>query len=386
MFSRGGSGLGTDSDYLGGFNPDAGMLQNIDDGDANLMMDLSDDDENLENYTTHMSDDDDALGTGADEIKNLDLIIFPVSEAPLEYNNQGKFRLKVQNVPHEFISIPPHVMKAVSQYNEEMSKQKAGICIQPCIPLLVHMSPIVSLFSSVAVLQKGQTPPVGGIPRAWHARYTSFQYSMYQLKMLYICVTEGLIPFKQGTFSNDDLEKVKNEFDHQTKIMDHLQNERLDQLYEHAVKEGVNSNNIMKDFIDLMESYALQLIHLYEYLIWTVAVAPRCNMKLEFLLTPHEKPILSQLIPSEKARAEKDVNEFFNFKLKLRLGQEEQNAKNGVENTDVRPREMLVQDSVLKSTSARYKELIPLRTLYEYFFFLDADGILTKNQWHWSPQ
>jgi len=376
MFSRGGS-----DNYFGvpDLDPNGGML--LDEEEEAESMDI-DSDNDYDNLMDAMNED--ALGTGGDEIKNLDILIFPSSKAALEYNNQGQYRLLVTSIPFDFVSIPPEIMKALSHYDEEMSKQKATICAQLCMPGLVHASPLESLFSSVAVLPKGQKPPPGGINRAWHKKYTSFQHSIYQLKMLFISVTGGLIPFKEGTFSDEDMQKVMNEFEHQTRVMEMLQNDRLDTIYNTAVVVGTDPNHIMQEFISLLEKYSYQMIHLYEYLIWTVAVAPRCDLPLEAILTPMELPVLSALTSAEQNRAKRDVNEFFNFKLNMRISQEKENASKGEENTDVQPREMLTQNSATQPSNAKYKELIPLRTLYEYLFFLDTDGILTKNNWHWN--
>ena len=170
MFSRGGS-----DNYFGvpDLDPNGGML--LDEEEEAESMDI-DSDNDYDNLMDAMNED--ALGTGGDEIKNLDILIFPSSKAALEYNNQGQYRLLVTSIPFDFVSIRPQIMNALSHYDEEMSKQKASICIQFCMPGLVHASPLESLFSSVGVLPKGQKPPPGGINRAWHKKYTSFQHSI----------------------------------------------------------------------------------------------------------------------------------------------------------------------------------------------------------------
>lgn len=354
--------------------PNSGMLQ-ADAYHELEPMDQSEEEEEVE----------DALGTGADEIEHLDLLIFPASKAPLETNDKGQFRLRVEHIPINFVSIPPHVMKAVSHYDDEMSKQKATIASHACMPGIVHTSPMVSLFSSVAVIPAGQRPPPGGIQRAWHNKYTSFVFSMYQLKQLFISVTGGLIPFNKETFNEEKMQKVFNEFEMQVKIMNRLQDEQLDRIYTKAVEPGTAPDYMMHEFIALLEKYSFQLIHLYEYLIWTVAVQPRCDMPLEALLTPMDLPILSQCSPQEQQRCKEDVNMFFNYKIAIRDAQEAENTAKGVESVDIRPNVVLVKDSATQPTSLRYKELIPLRTLYEYFFYLDTDGVLSKYNWSWKP-
>lgn len=385
MFSM---GDGDDGGYFGipDLIPNSGMLQ-----EDSYDNDSEEEEEEEEGGVEKMDEEEeDALGTGADAIANLEVLQFPESKAAMhmESTHAGKFRLRAESIPIHFVSIPPHVMKAYSSHKEQMSKQKAYIASHSCMPGIVHTSPLISLFSSVAVVPPGQKPPAGGIPRAWHNQYTSFVYSVYQLKQLFsLIVAGGVIPFDPNTWNGEKMEHVINEFQHQIKVMEELQNERLEIIYETAVKPGTDPDAVMHEFISLLEKYSYQLIHLHEYLIWTIAVEPRCDMPLETILTPAtEIPLLAQCTEQEQERIKEDCNMFFNHKVYMRREQERENRANGVENVDATPAVQLMTNSVMQETPLRYKQLIPLRTLYEYLFYLDTDGVLTKHNWRWGPK
>jgi hypothetical protein len=127
-------------------------------------------------------------------------------------------------------------------------------------------------------------------------------------------------------------------------------------------------------------------VHLLEYVIYSIAIEPRApDMPLEAVLTPITKPSLEACKPEQQKLAVHDVVEFFNFKHQLRKEQEADNASKGIDNSDVLPIVQLTHNSAAQATNVKYKNLIPIRTLYEYLFYLDADGILTKNKWEWSP-
>lgn len=356
----------------GFLQPDAGENEKVIDA-----MDLSDDEKKEE-------DEEEGSVPLSEQVKNTTVLAFPQAQPPLESNGQGQVRFKADHIPLHFHSVPPNILKGLQANEELMAKLKSSIAMYPCMPLIVHVSPILLLFSGKAVLPKGQERKV--VQRAWHDQFTSFSQSAYKLKQLLALLINGAIPFDPTTFGPQHMEQILNEFELQTHMMEQVQDEALDSLYQDAVKPGSNGTYIMQQFMEVLELFSFQYVHLLEYVIYSIAIEPRApDMPLEAVLTPMTKPSLEACKPEQQKLAVHDVVEFFNFKHQLRKEQEADNASKGIDNSDVLPIVQLTHDSAAQATNVKYKNLIPIRTLYEYFFYLDADGILTKNKWEWSP-
>lgn len=323
---------------------------------------------------------DDPLGTGTDEIKTVGLLRFPDSNAPIQVNAAtGKFRFNSESIPFEMKSTNAMVMKALGSNDEETGKQKAAITLQPCIPLVVHGSPLVLLFSS----KDCSSAPGQNGGTAEKSRYMSFTKAAYQLMQLYVVCIDGLIPFPPH-FGPNELAHAQKEFSRQMRLMEQEQNKAIDRLFLEAINVGpTGKSQVFAAFITLMENYALQFIHLFEYFLHTCLIQPRCTLPLEAILTPNDKPNLSDCILSERGQILKDTHDFFHYKALMRRTQEEDNAKQGRANTDATPRVLLRPENMLKQVpeSDLYRGYIPFQTLYEYFWFLDSDGILTSNKW-----
>lgn len=317
----------------------------------------------------------------------VELISFLEAQPLLEDNGQGRVRWMADAVPPSVVSVAPHVMNALSAYTDEMSKHKAAIMLHPCLPMIVHSSPMVSLISGVAVVPPGQEKQKQ-LPRPWHPRYTSFVYSAYQLHQLYLLAKHGCFPFP-SEFTQERQRQICSNHQRQIEMAEELQNSRLDALYRRAVAEGNDAKDaVMHEFIALMESYCHHYLHIYEYTLHALLVEPRCQLALEHVLTPSNmSPSLDMCLPEVRERVLEDCNTFFNHKIQTRVEQEAEILKRGEQLVDARPLVQMPVNSARQPCPPHllFRGYLPLRTIYEYFWFLDADGVLSKAQWSWEP-
>jgi hypothetical protein len=346
-----------------------------------------------------MEDDNPCLANGGEEEEDAG-IQFPPPAPLIEHNADGtQFRFIADRIPSTVSSITPQIMKALASYKEATAKQKAAIAWQPCMPLPVHASPLVSLFENKYVLAKGQqTAAIQHRP--YKEKYMPFMRSCYQLHQLIWAFNSGLIPF-HPSFTEKHLRLARIEYQHQQKRLEYLQNQRLDDLYQKATGGGaggggaiVGMRDIMREFVSLLESYSLQYIHLMEYFIYTCLIEPHAGalhgLPLEACLTPNVFPVLSECgTRTQQQEIIQEVVEFFKHKVTRREEQERQNAASGVQNTDAAPLcqlhygtiEAIVQANGIPPNGGQPVELyggyMPFSTLYEYFCFMDIDGVLT---------
>lgn len=293
--------------------------------------------------------------------------------------DRRQFRFLADRIPVSLPSIAPPVLKAMATLTEATSKQKAGIAFHSCMPMPVHGSPLVSLFANKFVLPKGQTATLQ--QRPYKDKYVSFMFSCYQLQQLKLACLNGLIPFHPSITERKML-AAHVEYLHQIKLIGTVQDNALDALYAKAVNGvAVSMVAIMNEFITLLESYSLQYIHLLEYFIHTCLVAPH-GIPLEACLTPNETPPLALCGAQQQQTILDDLILFFKHKVSYRAEQEKRNVVDHVSDIDASSTTKLNIDAIEPIVKGRTQELyngyIPLSTLYEYFCFLDCDGVLNS--------
>lgn len=373
--------------YSGGGTEEYFGLPDLVPADGGLQLDKDSDGEDQKDMEVDQVEENDPRlyeehlnGTIVDAIE---VIVFPTPAPHFEYNvANGTCQYQRPYIDNSILGLPPQVLQALAGYTEEMEKQKAGVCMQPCIPLIVHRSPIVSFFEGAKVFEKDRKAP----PAVWKPKYVSFVTSAMQLHQFYIACMGGL--FKLHVDVVPKLEQINTEFELQLRNMETVQNKRLDDIYSAAATRS--SNETMADFISLFENYAFQYLHLYEYVIYACLIAPRCDLPVDAILTPHDTPNLSDALASERNDILTQTAVFFRFKAQIRANQEADNARQGVESTDAMP--IVAMDPETLAINRQncgaliYRELIPLRTLYEYFCYMDCDGALRKANWTWDPR
>jgi len=322
------------------------------------------------------------------DVSAQELIVFPEPEPHLEHDYKGSMRMQREYIPSDFLSIPPHVMNALSRLKEEMSKQKAVIMMHAVLPIIVHSSPLMSLFSSTPVLPPNVPMPKEGVPRIWIPTYTSFVYSAFQLHQLYLACIGGLIGFSSNVTA-EMVSMTKAAFQRQLEMAESVHNDELDALFRDAASGEHKADDIVARFIDQMQRYALQYVHLFEYVIHSLVIAPRCELPLEAVLTPNTCVSLDMCLPDERDRVLHDTHAFFRYKSEERRFQEAKNKQEGKDNVDVTPHIDMPPDTVERNfqhTNFLFKGHIPLRTIYEYMWYLDTEGMLTECKWNWQPK
>lgn len=121
-----------------------------------------------------------------------------------------------------------------------------------------------------------------------------------------------------------------------------------------------------------------------EYFLYSCLIAPHNTpaktIPLEACLTPKVFPTLDMC--SDKTKIMADLVDFFKHKVLSRASQEQKNAAENVSNVDVASTTVLNYEAILPTVANKTGELyngyIPYSTLYQYFCFLDCDGVLQK--------
>ncbi len=356
------------------------------DEDSSSSLSLSDEDEG-EQCEMDVEDPEE------EEHVESQMLQFPAAVPLIELNQDGtQFRFLANHISDTLPSIPPSIMKAMATLTEATSKQKAGISFHSCMPMPVHASPLVSLFANKFVLPKGATVTVMQ-QRPFKDKYVSFMFSCYQLQQLKLACLNGLIPF-HPSFTERKLLAAHVEYQHQIKRIGNAQDSALDALYAKAIGKDesaliVSMQAVMAEFVSLLETYSLQYIHLLEYFIHTCLIEPHNQnaaagklLPLESCLTPNECPPLSACTAQQQENIMQDLVAFFQHKVSYRADQEQRNTAEHVQNTDAASAagSKINVAAIMPSVKARQQELyngyIPLSTLYEYFCFLDCDGVL----------
>ena len=247
----------------------------------------------------------------------------------------------------DFPQLPPQVMKALSggaaMANELCSVQMAGYCTQPCMPMVVHSSPLVSFFENSA---KHIAPVL-------HDTYTSFMYSCYQLHQLRYACVKGFIPF-HPSMTGPKLKQIIEECSQQSRLMGQEQDAQLDAFYS----EGDASTWNVHAFVALMERNALQYIHLLEYFLHTCLIAPyKSGIELEHVLTPNVVPTLQQVKFERRERVVQDLIKFFTHKHEMQGGKNLQVSA--------------IYPLMTTEGTERYKGYVPMQTLKEYMIYME---------------
>lgn len=375
MFSLGGAfGLETYADTLeeqrkGGLV----MCESSDSGESESDVEAMDEEEDSPSELAKL-----AGQVREDDTIQYDVLKFPEPK-PWLISDGDKFRFAGERIPADLPSFPPHVLLALAAITGVSAIQMAAICFQPCMPFPVHASPLVSFFMNKLPVRKGKPFPVPGEHKVWVHRPVSFLFTCYQLHQMKELTLTGSIPF-HPSITEARINVINIEYAHQLKHMEMLQNDLLDELFERARSGTVGAEVIMMEFVDLLQRYSFQYIHLLEYYLYSLLIGPfntnnaETDIPLEAVLTP---TTLFTLPPAHAAAIMPDVVKFFEHKHNSRVEQEAKNTKDGRETVDRSVVETPIRYETIKGKMERneetYKGFIPLTTLREYFDFLDCE-------------
>lgn len=325
-----------------------GLQQDDDDAAADMKQNDDDEVDAGEARAMDLGDED------AAHEQSFSVLLFPEPKPLIKYTGTTNeaFYFDKQVMYATFPEFSPQVMLAMdgrsSVMKKAIGKQMAGVCTHPCMPIIVHGSPVVSLLENTT---KNLEP-------VKKDTYMSYMESCCQLHSFKLGCVEGIFPFHPSV-TPEKLKKAHDEYEAQLIQMGKEQDAQLDALYSANSQELADANghnNLLASFIALMERYCLQYIHLLEYYLYTCLIEPHnvCNLiPIEAVLTPNTLPTLNQVKFEAREAIVQDVHKFFDYKRDA-LGCVQ------IETRDKR-------DAIMRGgEESKYKGYVPLQTLWNY--------------------
>jgi hypothetical protein len=289
-----------------------------------------------------------------------------------------QFHFNRARIPRTCKGVAPHVMKGAAAIKEETAKQKAGIYLHNIAPGPVHASPMVSLMQVMGLDASKEL----GCPLPLSNAYTGTIQSIYLLQQLKMACVYGTIPF-HASITPEALQERCAEYAIELRRIGAAQEEQLDALYATARVDAPPSlDQVMADFMFILESYTLKYIHLLEHFLWRCLIEPHNGiategtpLPVECVLTPNVFPSLGECHTSAvRDPILRDMKEFFQHKDSVCR------AKDAV---DANPLARIQWEALTPSRRIRdpnlYKGYMPHTTVREYLLFLDCDGVLSAS-------
>lgn len=251
-------------------------------------------------------------------VTEQDEIILPEPVGDYLLSDESFFVFDVNRIPSSYPGSPPVIFSALSGNNplvENVAIAKACACSQPCLPIIVHGSPIVSIMTNKAALAPDTPSDEVTMVRAKEgslkkARYCSFVYSATQLLQIKWAITDGLFQFAP-TMTPLLLKEAEDRYLWNLRLASDSLDQRLDDYYLQS-KEFQTP----RDFLEIQEEYVLRYIHLLEYFIFETLLAPhKSDLPLSHVLTPSVLPSLKEvLLPEHRDAILGQTKEFFEYK------------------------------------------------------------------------
>lgn len=293
---------------------------------------------------------DDCDGTVVEEL------IFPESTAwkngflQVSQNDSSKITVNREKIPPNLQSIAPHIIKGFDSFPDVVAKAKAGACFHATLPCVVHASPVVLMFENKAIQPTGMRKKVTMEP-TYKSQFCSFTYSYCQLKSFKGVCSLGCIPF-HPSITPKKLKQLEEEYNYQFQKLEHLHNVELDNFFAEQTS-AVPAVNVR-----LLEVYALKVLNLMEYFIYSCLLEPY-GVALEDVLTPAIFPSLFDCPPSIRERIATDVVQFFQHK------EYTSELPNFFESSTLLER---IKNGTPETT---YKGYVPKETVVKYFEWLN---------------
>jgi len=294
----------------------------------------------------------------------------------LESGPHDTFRFRWGVLPKGMPGFPAHVMAAVGKNEELMRDNLEIVARQPCLPMIMHASPLVALFSAHYQAPRDyQGADLSTLDRPFHARRTTLHDTLSLLLELYgACINGGVIRLHTSVTSEMQSELLRTlRASHEE--LSRINDTNLDALFE-AVDTGAETYQAaLPAFVQLCERYGVALVHLYERFLHEALIAPHAGAPaLATVLTPAQLPD-TVMSAAEADNARKQALEFFMFKANMRKSAEEEAAALGQELVDKGPwrlRVEMLQGPV--SGSNNYRGFLPLDLIRDYFHYMDTQG------------
>lgn len=285
------------------------------------------------------------------------------------------FHFDRQRIPHALQTLAPNVLKAMAGWTEATEIHGTAIALQPAMPMPVHSSPLISMLANQHL--PNETPAqMLKRPCTWMPKYTSWVRSCYQLHQWKELALNDVVTL-HASITPDARTKMVEEYYHQLRAMETKQNIELDALYDAAGSGALDRTATLSRFISLLECYSLQYIHLLEYFLFSLLVAPYGpTIELDMVLTPNDTPSLGdcqacgQFVVTEVVR---DMRVFLRSKYATRDAQ-----INSADASHFQPRKDLLFDATAPEPGRgeTWRGYMPRDVLFDYMCFFDCDGKL----------
>jgi len=283
------------------------------------------------------------------------------------------FHFERTRIPHALRTLAPNVFKAMASYEEGTELLSTAILMQPALPMPVHASPLVALFEAQHLDDETPTDMLKREP-TWKRKYISWVKSAHQLQTIKTLALNGVFPLHES-LKEEHVKGMYGEFCKQLKIMETQQNADLDDLYNNASGASYTHRGVVERFLLLTELYSLMHIHLLEYFLHALLVAPYgVGIPLDAVLTPNDTPSLDDCQRAGVAQeVVRDMRVFFRGKYAVRAAQTD-----AVDVSQFKPRLELLYDATAPEPGKgdTWRGWLPKEVLIDYLRFMDCDAKL----------
>jgi hypothetical protein len=181
--------------------------------------------------------------------------------------------------------------------------------------------------------------------------------------------------------NKQQVHQAKESFDYQVALEESHLHATLHVLYQDYINQQVSKQKTLERFVKTMENFTLYFIHLLERCLWTMFHADMVlgQVALENVLTPNATPDCSVFQNKEQYDLFFRVStDFFTKKQAMMNAKLENASAKGT----YKPQSWFDLEALStrhtsgSGSSTLYNGYLSMETAWEYFCFLDVDGML----------
>jgi len=263
-----------------------------------LVPEDDDDEDDKKAMDQSQEDDDDEEEEEEEEVEEEPL---PEPIQILAQDHDGKYAMfPIQRIPASCPVISPQILNGLDTLNDVTYAQNMAICIQPALPLIISVSPVLAFCRQKTSKQNNKS---SNMPKV--AYLTNWVLSATNLRQLVLIVGQGLVPFHPS---------VKPEFVKQSmqSFTNALERYELE-VFAAALKKATS----LEDFIESAEAAAFYYLNACERFLFNTIIRPHCgdSLTLAEMLTPRLTFTLTQCHSAQQQQKMRDTVVIF-FRLK----------------------------------------------------------------------
>lgn len=324
-----------------------------------------------------IEDEDDGEQKGMDldeeeQAADETFIPFPSPTQPTPHLEWKGSNYRYTEVPESLAVLLPTILKGMAVIKDITVRSKLTASVQNAMPMPIHTSPLLALLAQKTTQDM------------WKPRYTGWMMSCFQLHQYYHATIHFLMPFHPSV-KPEMIEKEKKRLSAQTNALIMQQEDTIDALLAEILQAGTMRRDFVNKFIQILEAYSFNYVHLYEKFLYTLLVAPHTNaIKLEDVLTPHDLPSLDQCDKPYDVRQQ--VVDFFQIKVPA-IDKRIQEQDEFAPNQSITLQQLPYRIEVHKENrgvryncppDTVYRGYIDLLTVEEYLRYVDREGKLAN--------